>query len=96
MQINTDGFEYLAGDGRILNNMSGVPVRPVFSDQAVSFLSALSKELLADRRAREYPDVMSYAYWIRRASLEKEKMQQSDRSSRIGRGTAFQDRKSVV
>ncbi len=89
MQINTDGFEYLAGDGRILNNMSGVPVRPVFSDQAVSFLSALSKELLADRRAREYPDVMSYAYWIRRASLEKEKMQQSDRSSRIGRGTAF-------
>ena len=61
MQINTDGFEYLAGDGRILNNMSGVPVRPVFSDQAVSFLSALSKELLADRRGKGDPGGMSHS-----------------------------------
>lgn len=65
------------------------PALPVFSSQVVDFLADLSRELLADRRVREYVDVTSYAYWIRKASLLQVKEKHTDRKYRLGRGVAF-------
>lgn len=82
-------IKYLVGDEGIIVNSDRIPAMPVFSDEVISFLSALSKELLAIKGIRQYQDVMSYAYWIRKASLEKEKLKTTELENRIGRGLAF-------
>lgn len=93
MQINSDitnmQISYLVGDAAVLQNMNEIPVLPMFSEEMVSFLADLSKRLLEDKRAREYVDVISYAYWIRKASLAREKEKYPDCDMRLGRGVAF-------
>lgn len=89
MQINSSDLEFLVGDYNILENMQNTPVLPMFSETAVNFLAALSREILKDKRSRSNIDVMSYAYWIRKASIESTKEKHLDRKNRIGRGVAF-------
>lgn len=89
MQINSNDLEFLVGNYNILNNSVNTPVLPVFSEKAISFLSALSREILNDRRSKKNVDVISYAYWIRKASLENAKQKHRDCQNRLGRGVAF-------
>lgn len=89
MQISSNDFNFLVGDFEILEKMSGTPVLPMFSENAVDFLGALSREILKDKRTKKNVDVMSYAYWIRKASIENAKAKHPDFRSRIGRGIAF-------
>ncbi|SDY09758.1 Acyl-CoA reductase (LuxC) [Ruminococcaceae bacterium YAD3003] len=90
MQINLkDRIKYLTGDESILEKSDKIPALPMFSDIAVGFLADLSKELLSIPNIREHLDVMSYAYWIRKASIEKEKQKYNLREYRLGRGVAF-------
>jgi hypothetical protein len=70
----------------IWGNLSATP-KPTknYSDLVISFLDDLSKELI---KYREYPDIVSFAFFCRRANIEK----MADRSStsvRIGRGLIF-------
>lgn len=89
MQINSSDLEFLVGDYNILENMQKTPALPMFSETAVDFLATLSREILKDKRSRSNIDVMSYAYWIRKASIESTKEKHLDRKNRIGRGVAF-------
>lgn len=90
MQINLkERIKYLTGDESILEKPDRIPALPMFSDIAVAFLSELSKELLSIPNIREHLDVMSYAYWIRKASLEREKQKYNLNEYRLGRGVAF-------
>lgn len=89
MQINSNDIEFLVGDLEILNGMRSVPALPMFSKEAMDFLAALSNEILRDKRSRSNVDVMSYAYWIRKASIEAVKGKHLDYDNRIGRGVAF-------
>ena len=90
MQINLkDRIKFLTGDESILLNSAEIPALPMFSDVVVSFLSELSKELLSVPGIREHVDIISYAYWIRKASLEKEKQKYNFDEYRLGRGVAF-------
>lgn len=41
----------------------------VFNSERITFLAELSQNLLAHKEARALPDVVSYAYWSRRANL---------------------------
>ena len=89
MQINSSDLEFLVGDYNILENMQKTPALPMFSEPAVDFLATLSREILKDKRSRSNIDVMSYAYWIRKASIESTKEKHLDRKNRIGRGVAL-------
>lgn len=89
MQINSNNIEFLVGDMEVLQNMQNVPVLPTFSNQAIAFLADLSRELLKDVRTRQYVDVVSYAYWIRKASIENVRSKHLDYHCRLGRGVAF-------
>ena len=65
------------------------PLRP-FAPDVLDFLSALSAALLKDREAKAYPDVITFAYFCRRANLtrlEEEYAGQLD--DRLGRGVVF-------
>lgn len=83
-------IKFLVGSDEIIRGAASTPALPMFSEKAVSFLSELSKELLSIPGIREHLDVMSYAYWIRKASLEKTKGEfvRAD-VTRMGRGVAF-------
>lgn len=63
---------------------------PVFSDEVCAFLADLSRNLLSDVRAKRYPDVVSFAYWCRKANVRKEREIRGDSvDGRLGRGFAF-------
>ena len=62
------------------------PPLPVFSRQAMDFLSDLSAALRADARVREMADVMSFAFFIRKAHLEGLRAACGDAAERVGRG----------
>ena len=89
MQNLYNQITFLTGNEEDLNAAPETAVLPMFSDLAVSFLSALSSELMHDRRTRNMPDVLSYAYWIRKSSLVSTKERYSESDRRIGRGIAF-------
>ena len=85
-----DKIKYLVGDESVLQNAPKTPSLPIFSELVEGFLSALSKELLAIPGIRNHMDVMSYAYWIRKASLEQTKSDTvREETLRMGRGVAF-------
>ena len=81
---------YIVGDSSVVEGAAKAPSLPTFSALVVDFLSELSRELLAIPGIRNHTDVMSYAYWIRKASLELAKKDVvRDDISRMGRGVAF-------
>lgn len=67
-----------------------------FSDAVIDFLNALSASLLKDKQSRIYPDVITFAFFCRRANLLDQRKQytnvdseSSDSSVRLGRGVLF-------
>ena len=82
-------ISYLVGNQEILSNMKTLRVLPMFSEQAVNFLGKLSQVLLKDKRTKSFPDILSYAFWMRNASIEKEKQKHLHIENRIGRGITF-------
>lgn len=80
---------FLAGSPAVLENMCTLPAREPFCPETVAFLDDLSKELRA--ASKSYPDVATFAFWIRRASTLKFKERYPARAGQycLGRGTAF-------
>lgn len=79
---------------RVLAGSFDGEARPLvpYSDDACAFLDDVSKRLLADRRARAYPDVVSFAYWCRRANVLAKRSDFARREegrARLGRGLAL-------
>jgi hypothetical protein len=62
-----------------------VPYHPL----ACEFLAELSARILADGDARRFPDVVSFAYWCRKANIEKLRREHGEQQIRLGLGLAF-------
>ena len=60
-----------------------------FSDSVIEYLNALSSSLLKDCDSRLYPDVVTFAFFCRKANLQRLKMQLVDDKVRLGRGILF-------
>lgn len=60
-----------------------------FSDDTIDFLSTLSASLLKDRESRLYPDVITFAFFCRKANLLKVKEKYTGEVLRMGRGIVF-------
>lgn len=78
--------EILVG-GR-LSAIVGQPLRP-YSHEAIAFLAELSSRLLANPAIRIYPDLAGFAYWCRKANLQRLARGRHGQERRIGRGIAF-------
>ena len=89
MQINTERISFLVGSEAVLTHMDQVAALPMFCDIIVDFLADLSRRLMADERSRKYQDIMSYAYWIRKSSLERVKEAYPKCGNNLGRGVSF-------
>lgn len=63
-----------------------------FDASVNSFLEALSRQLLSDVAAKAFPDVISFAFWCRKANILKRKQSWDLRTGEfvsIGRGLVF-------
>ncbi|MEG3618303.1 acyl-CoA reductase [Magnetovibrio sp. PR-2] len=76
----------LVGD---LEQLDTHPV-PSWDDARLAFLSDLSRALLAAPGVREFPDVVTFAYWCRKANLQalKDKLSRPERLQ-MGLGLVF-------
>lgn len=87
-----DEISCLTDNKEMLSGLLNIPAKPIFDERIMEFLHALSKKIFADPRSREYVDVLSYAYWIRKSSLEavrKKYSEKRDFKNRMGRGVSF-------
>lgn len=83
---------YLVGNGGVVHELSRVSAKQPFSDEVGEFLNALSKELMANSLAKAYSDVITFAFWIRKSSLQKikEKFARKEQGIiRLGKGVVF-------
>lgn len=60
-----------------------------FSDAVIEFLNALSAFLLKDKGARNYSDVVTFAFFCRKANIMFLKKQYASEELRLGRGIVF-------
>lgn len=64
-----------------------------FSEMAIDFLNEVSKKLLAEKETKQYPDIVTWAFWIRKASIltYKERFCGTVKENEVclGRGTVF-------
>ncbi len=88
MELNSELLEFRIGDENIIKQMSNLPVGTAFAMERMVFLNEISRELLFDKETRHYPDVVTFAFWIRKANMEKEALF-SDGNLHVGRGVLF-------
>ncbi len=85
-------LDYLVGDAECLERMRKVSALEPFSDLVVDFLDCVSKAIMKDSKAKQYPDVVTFGFWLRKASVlqMKNRFLKDDASVyRQGRGIAF-------
>ncbi len=92
MQLNSDlmnKLAFLIGDDKTIADIPDTPALIPFSDSIVFFLNEVSRELMRDSRGKAYSDVMTFAFWIRKASIMKLKNRFQCEGLLLGRGVAF-------
>lgn len=77
-------IEYIIGNENVLDKA----LQP-YSNEAMSFLSDLSRELMKSSFIRQYPDLMALAFWCRKANLLQLKERCPEAEQRLGRGLCF-------
>ncbi len=92
MQPNIEELKLLVPhDANFTQIQEILPLGP-YDNRVVMFLDAWSKKLLANPESRMYPDVVTFAFWIRRGNIsqykEKFLLKHSD-EFRLGRGVVF-------
>lgn len=85
MLPSDDGLTYVMGRPE---RFSALPLLP-FDGAVRRFLAQLSARMMADSVTRTMPDVMSFAWWCRKANIERLAMAYDKTELRIGRGLAF-------
>lgn len=91
MQQNSDvlkNVNFLVGSAEFIENSQNTPAMQLFDKRVVSFLDRVSHELLSERDVKQYSDVVSWAFWVRKASILKEKHRYENKT-KLGRGVAF-------
>lgn len=82
-------IDFLAGSERILDAMPNQKPWTIFSETPLTFLQTLSEILRRDPAAAKFPDVVTFAFWIRKAALKQMSSKYDDGKFRLGRGLTF-------
>lgn len=88
MQQNSN-LIHLCGTEEALDTIRDVPVLPPFSEVVLTYLDQVAKILLKDPLAKQYADVITFAFWCRRSSTMKMSESYLPLSNRMGKGVAF-------
>ena len=77
--------QWLVGSEEALKERPVVP----FAEEVIEELNALSQALMRDPASRQYPDVVTFAFFCRRGNLVKLREQYGSEAIRLGRGLVF-------
>lgn len=94
MPQNFDNLVFAVGNYQSLEEMQKIPSLPIFSELAIEFLNLISATLL--KTGKTFSDVVTFAFWCRKAALLKEKENYVSDNLRLGRGIAFHSTPSNV
>ena len=89
MRQHFDSVTYALGSAESEARMVDMRPLPIFSAEAVAFLTALSARILADAEAKAYSDVVTLGFWCRPAALRQMQRVYEAEKNRIGRGIVF-------
>ena len=84
MYKNINNFKLIVGK----KNLNKKPLVS-FNSLACSFLNELSRELIKDKLAKKYSDVISFAFWCRESNIKNLKEKFYDSNLRVGLGLVF-------
>ena len=76
-----------------IDDVVNAPPLSLFDDNVLDFFNDLARRLI---QIREYPDVVTFGFWCRKAALLKEKSNYDDLHLRIGKGLVFHSTPSNV
>lgn len=82
--MRSDSVRYLVGQ-----EIKAVQPLVPYSDTVCGFLEEFSRRLRKDREAAAYPDLMTLAFFCRKANIQKLKEAFPDTGTRLGRGLVF-------
>ena len=88
IHLNQNSIKYLIGEYIYSSTLDF----NVFDEYIVDFFDALSKELMKSAVAKKYPDVTTFAFYVRKANVNKLKEQyfnELDGVRKLGRGLVF-------
>ncbi|MDR1086705.1 MAG: acyl-CoA reductase [Endomicrobium sp.] len=91
---NFKDLAYIIGTEKIVEQMPYIPTLILFSEEVLSFFNALSGELLKSGKA--FSDVITFAFWCRKATMLQEKAKYNSNETRLGRGIVFHNTPSNV
>ena len=83
--------EFLTGDAQNIEALPTVSSRKPFDKDTIEFLDEVSHELMKNIEAKSYSDVITFAFWIRKASVLKLKDRFAQEAGKVclGKGVAF-------
>ena len=89
MQLDFD-MNFIVGSKENFLNIEDHKPLKIFSEKVCDFLNTLSKRLLKEPSAKQFSDVVTFAFWCRKASIKQMSLPYiRDFESRFGRGIIF-------
>ena len=82
---------YLVGNATTISEMSTLAFLKPFDEKVMDYLNDVSKIIMRDPEAKAYPDVITFAFKMRKSSVERirERFYKKDNDIYLGRGIAF-------
>ena len=65
MQQSSSNISYIIGSEEILKQMQEYRSDQPFFEKRIEFLNLVSRYIMADKEAGNYPDVVTFAFWCR-------------------------------
>ena len=89
IQPNLEAIEYLTNFP--FNPEEVYASKPLnsFAEQSISFLNQLGNVIIHDPRSREFPDLLTFAFWCSSSSLAKQREISAIHGPQVGRGVIF-------
>lgn len=86
-----DCITYLSGNRDRIENMMRIPSRKPFNDEVIEFMNDVSRLLMTLPEAKIYQDIITLAFWIRKASTTslKKRFYNENQDLCFGRGVVF-------
>ncbi|QWD48041.1 acyl-CoA reductase [Polynucleobacter paneuropaeus] len=82
-------IEFLVGSPEGLQDIQREQPLEIFSSLLIDFWSQVSVHLLADKRSKAFPDVVTFAFYCRKANLLNLQKSYIHSGIRLGRGVVF-------
>ena len=92
MQLSSDVLNrvtYLTGSAEMVGKLPEVAALPPFADTIIDFLNEVSREIMKDPRSKAFSDVVTFGFWIRKASVLKLKERFLKEGLYLGKGVVF-------